>query len=154
MVVSNQLRKISRIVYQLKRLWGTKILWRKYQDPAGTDYDYTLGTIQQSFDEYIIKKAIVLPVRRDTKFEYDLAFIASNRNFTYGGYYDRNRRNFIIDAKDLPRINKVLVEPVQSDIIIKDDQLYEIEESTPTEEKLAYLITARHVNNTDPEDQD
>jgi len=48
-------------------------------------------------------------------FEYDLTYIAANKNFTYGGFYDDSSRLIILDYKDLknskltPRINDIIV---------------------------------------------
>ena len=34
-------------------------------------------------------------------FNYDLSYIAANKNFTYGGFYDITQRDMIIDNKDI-----------------------------------------------------
>ena len=50
-----------------------------------------------------VRRMIVLPVTIQNKFEYDLAFIAGNKNFTEGGFFETGDCIIIIDAKDLPK---------------------------------------------------
>lgn len=51
---------------------------------------------------YKVRRMIILPITIQNKFEYDLSFIAANKNFTLGGFFEAGDRIVIIDAKDLP----------------------------------------------------
>ena len=86
-------------IYQLKRLWGTVV---DYFVPTANAHDILTGDITRTYDKTTIRKAIVCPKVLDRSFVYDLAFIASAKNFTGGGYFDRHTRNVILDASDLP----------------------------------------------------
>ena len=104
--------------------------------------------------DYLIKRMISLPIKRDRTFEYDLAYIAVGKNFTYGGYYDRNRREFILDARDMPKVDGEYIEIDQSSQLIHQGRLIEIESVTPTEGTLAYIIIGRYHNSITPAEQE
>lgn len=86
-------------IYQLKRLWGKAI---DYFEPIINTHDILTGDITRTYTKITIRKAIICPKVLDRSFVYDLAFIAAAKNFTGGGYFDRNTRNVILDVSDLP----------------------------------------------------
>ena len=94
----NILRQNKVILYRLKRSFGLEV---EFYNPTSSDYDITTGAMTRVFENFTVKKAIVLPNQIQTKFSYDLAFIATNKNFTYGGYYDTSIRNMIVSKSDL-----------------------------------------------------
>ena len=102
------LRQIKRILYRLKRQFGQEIV---YSRNTTNTVNYRTGAITRAGTDVTIKRAIVLPARMIRSFEYDLTYIAANKNFTYGGFYDDSSRLIIVDRKDLkasaltPRIN-------------------------------------------------
>ena len=96
MVITNH-SQVKRILYQLKKIFGTSIVLR--EKTATTNY--ATGAITNSVDTLTVKKAILLPRRMQRQFDYDLSFIAANKNFTYGGLYDSNTRWLIIDERDV-----------------------------------------------------
>lgn len=91
-------RFLEDIIYALKREFGFKATL--YLDTFTLDID--TGVKVRSTEIKEIKRAIILPSDWKRKFSYDLSFIAANKNFTYGGFYDVNTRIFIIDVRDIP----------------------------------------------------
>jgi len=91
-------RQVKAILYQLKKIFGTSIT---LINKAATT-NYATGVITDSSSSTAIKKAILLPRKTTRQFDYDLSFIAANKNFTYGGMYDALMRWVIIDARDVP----------------------------------------------------
>lgn len=89
---------IRRVLYSLKRAYGFPVTFCKIEDE---DLDLETGKRSPTISYIKIRKAIVLPATLQQKFEYDLAFIAANRNFTYGGFYNTSLKRIIVDARDL-----------------------------------------------------
>jgi len=104
--MSYNLRFMGNVLYRLKRQYGQhlEIVWRT-EDTV----NWTTGDISRTRDSVTVKRAIVLPERQDRSFQYALAFIASNKNFTYGGFFDTVRRLVLIDDKELPTDFKIEV---------------------------------------------
>ena len=92
------LKLIRNIIYKLKREYGQKLtVYRMTQN----DYSVTSGKVTKDYSVQSVKRAIVLPTKIERDFVYDLAFIAANKNFTYGGLFDTNQRVIIIDNREL-----------------------------------------------------
>lgn len=87
-------------LYQLKRDYGTELTY--YAVSSENVVDFETGQQTRGRTPYFIRRACVLSADLTKKFEYDLAFVAANKNFVYGGIFDRDSRIVIIDAADLP----------------------------------------------------
>jgi hypothetical protein len=87
-----------------------------------------------------VNKAIILPDALRQKFDYDLAFIASNKNFTYGGFYDTSVRRVIIEESEL---NGFV--PQNNDYYIFDELRWEIALVSKHPLLTAYVLIARSV---------
>ena len=76
----NRLRFISQVLYRLKRRYGepVEIVVR---DSSVTNLQ-TGAKIVVVSNKHVIR-GIVLPSTISREFDYDLAFIANNKNFTY-----------------------------------------------------------------------
>ncbi|MCK5019885.1 MAG: hypothetical protein KAS32_22710 [Candidatus Peribacteraceae bacterium] len=97
--MSRQAREMRQILYPLKRERKEPI--QIHQIDTNTA-NLETGVIDKDYLTYRIKQAIVLPVDGTRNFVYDLAYIAANKNFTGGGFFDKDRTNVIIDMKELP----------------------------------------------------
>lgn len=95
----NNLRFIRDAIYALKQEFGlpVNIVWR-----SSSEIDLETGRKTVTQDSKTVNRAIVLPATTQRDFVYDLTFIASNKNFTYGGLFDKHRRKVFIDRQDLP----------------------------------------------------
>jgi len=92
-------RFIEDSIYTLKRNFGQPV--DLYIRGTATQ-DAETGDVTFTETKWKIKKAPVLTADLLRKFQYDLSFIAANKNFTYGGFYDKTQRGIIVDARDLP----------------------------------------------------
>jgi len=92
-------RELVNAIYQLKRRYGFKatLYFRT------SSVDLTTGVNSETATPTIVRRAICLPSEWARKFAYDLSFVAANKNFTYGGFFDVNERTILIDARDLPK---------------------------------------------------
>jgi hypothetical protein len=128
-------RFISNTVYHLKRSYGQPVaLYIRgvvSQDPS-------TGEVTYPERKWKIKKAPVLTAELMRKFQYDLSFIAANKNFTYGGMFDKSQRGIIVDTRDLPS------DYVQSldDAFVIDHRRYAIKSIDEFEQarSLIYLV--------------
>lgn len=93
-----QLRFISQVLYNLKRRYGQKITIVR---PTAQTVDPTTGATTETSTSIIVRLAIVLPQKMKRDFDYDLSYVAANKNFTYGGFFDVGDRYIIVDRKDL-----------------------------------------------------
>ena len=100
MVWQNNLREIRKVIYHLKMRYGLTL---EYFDPTGQTHDPKTGAITRQFTQITINRAVILPTDLSRSFIYDLAYIASNKNFTEGGFFDKNLKKIIIDKEDFPQ---------------------------------------------------
>lgn len=94
----NSLRQNRGIIYRLKRQRGQTISIRQITSVTN---DYKTGVVSKTQTITTIKRAIVLPLQDDRIFNYGLTYVAANKNFSYGGYYDSQSRTVIIDRSDI-----------------------------------------------------
>lgn len=131
------LRFISRVVYRLKRRYGQPIdiLWNV---SSTTHLETGKKTVQRGLVK--VSRGIVLPSKIHREFFYDLVFIASNKNFTYGGQTDTTERRLIIDRKDLPSLE---FEIKVGYWLIIDGKRYDVKDVEEFEQRTAYFIRAK-----------
>lgn len=140
-MMANLLQEISAILYRLKREFGLPAKLRVVNNSNNIE----TGVITPNNTDYSIRRVIILPRRSVRDFVYDLSFIAANKNFTYGGLFDADRRAIIIDSKDLPSG----VRPTQDMIIIFANEQYDILEVQRAEMDRGYLLICKHVASTE-----
>jgi hypothetical protein len=84
----------------LKRRFGTSATFVRIEETGVTNF-----TTGEMADNYLEKKdvrnVIFLPFALTRNFSYDLSYIAANKNFTYGGFYDVSTSTIICDQRDL-----------------------------------------------------
>lgn len=134
----NNLRQIKKVIYRLKRTYGRKITFRFVE--VGS-VNILTGEQTVTNHDYVINRAIILPRTISRDFTYDLAFIAANKNFTYGGYYDPSKHNVLVDSRDLTTLLATYgkIDPNWDAII--GDQVFKVKSADPYDNDLAYLIT-------------
>ena len=134
----NVLRQVKLIIYRLKRNFGVSIQLVRLSDITN---NIRTGAMSQTKQTISIVRAIMTATRQLRDFVYDLAYIAANKNFTQGGYFDASDWTAIIDAKDLPRD----FVPTLDDYIIYDGKKYNFKEVHPVAKKYAWLIILKQV---------
>jgi hypothetical protein len=134
---------IKTTLYILKRRFGRK----------ATLYSLTFGAFNldtglevQTRNKVEIRKCIVLPERGLWKFDYDLTYIAANKNFTYGGQFQVGDRSVIIESSDLPK-NWIIK---QEDYIVIDAKRYNLVEIWELDEKAGYYLVIRKTQQDPP----
>jgi len=135
----NVLRQIKQIVYRLKRNYGVNIVYTRI---TSSTPNVETGKIVNVLQEITIRRAIIGPARDLRDFAYDLAFIAANKNFTYGGFFDAGTRIMIVDSKDLPSG----FVPNLNDYIVEDGVKYNFKETHPLAKKFAWSMILKQVD--------
>ncbi len=92
-------RMIQQTLYSLKRQYGGTLSVYRLND-AETDVRTGRKTIDK--DVFVVRRAIVLPVKVSREVLQSISQISANKAFVYGGSFDSGLRKFIIDARDLP----------------------------------------------------
>lgn len=141
----NNLRQIKVILYRLKRNFGLPV--RIMVDESLT-HNLQTGVIERVETVVNIKRAIIVTPNMIRDFTYDLSFIAANKNFTTGGYFDTSTRIMILDGKDIPSTYT----PSLNNRCICEDKRYEFEELNNVTGGMGYMIKLRHLAAADKED--
>lgn len=138
----NSLYEITKVVYRLKRMFGLNVELFNACDQA---HNVRTGKIDRTYKVYKVRRAIVMPFDQSREFVYDLSFIAANRNFTTGGYFDESLRIVIIDSKDLP---KKLEINLDWHLQFKNKR-WEIVKIHRTEDDSSWLLTCKNLSNSE-----
>lgn len=128
------LRQVSVILYRLKRNYPAKVTIRKI---TANYFDLETGEVTRPYRSFDIRRAIVLPEKRIPDFVYDLAFIAANKNFTYGGQFSSSTRLVIIDSKNVPKDFDLSV----GDEVIFNGKVHALKMITDTSDNRGYILT-------------
>jgi hypothetical protein len=137
--------QIKNIIYNLKRKFPTSLeLHKKYS------YGVDRETGKKSSKTRILKirRAPILPAKQIPDFIYDLSYIASNKNFTYGGFFGTETRTIIIDGKDIPL-------DFELDLNVKviiNQKSYEIKNINPTVGGRSYILTVTFLSSVEKVD--
>lgn len=112
------LRHINNAVYMLKHRYPTPVVLLTVDT---SEVDARTGTQSIVKSWHYVRKAVVLTIEMKQKFIYDLAYVAANKNFTMGLWFDEHARQVIIDQKD---IGTLKIKPQMYCLI--DNELYRI----------------------------
>ena len=119
--------RIKQTIYKLKRLYGGSIYVYKQGNPS-TDIETGVKT-WPGRQVNLISRAIILPVKLERTQTQTISMISADKQFVYGGSYDRGARWFYIDPRDLP----VGYQIAQDDWIIYQGKKYEIKQAKDNE---------------------
>jgi len=95
--VMRAIKFIRKILRRLKKRYGLPVTFRNHTSTN----DLESGVITRVTVEQSVRRCIVLNSEEARDFAYDLSYIAANKDFTYGGFFDTSKRLMIVDVKDL-----------------------------------------------------
>ena len=142
--MSNLLDQFDLIFYRLKRQFGLPLIVRK---PTGSANDIQTGKMVRSYDTCKIRRAIRLPAEVVRTMVHDVTLSSANKNFMYGGLFDKSTKLFIIDTKDL-KVDGVKMMLDESCHIVCELLKYDITQLTLTENGSSYLIKAKNIDSS------
>jgi hypothetical protein len=138
MINLNLNRRIRQTLYVLKRAFGNMVTIYRFLE---SDTDYKTGIKTNVTESYVVRKCIILPLKITREVIQTISEISANKNFVYGGSYDSDLRDVVIDARDLP----TGYSPRQNDYIVYNDQRYELKNIAELEQKTGWLISGKAV---------
>ena len=137
-------RMIQRTLYSLKRQYGGTVSVYRLND-AQTDVRTGRKTIDK--DVFVVRRAIILPVKVSREVIQSISQISANKAFVYGGSFDSGLRKFIIDARDMPEG----FEFTSDDWLVYDGRRYEIKALWEFEFGAAWVIVGKELMGRAPE---
>jgi len=139
---------IGDTLYEAKMSYGRPIWIRRVvSQTVGSDL-VTTDVIEQ----ISIFKAVVLDSSISREFIQRLVSIVANRDFTYGGYFDRDEKKFMVFRPDLyQRATKTYFDIRDTDSIIYKDRRWEILKIVRFEDDQGFVITGQEVKGNSPE---
>lgn len=105
------------------------------------------GTAVQKTKMIEVRRAAILPGRHKRDFDYDLSFIAANKNFTYGGFFDKIDVVIIVDNADLKDQTNKPAKLSNNDKVLHLGQEHEIVEITETQDSKSQILALKRTEN-------
>lgn len=137
-MAQNNLRQNKIILYNLKKEFGTSL---KFKRQISREVDFDTGKMVTEYETVPVLKAVVLPIMEARTFSYPLAYIAANRNFTYGALFDKRETSVIIDRKDLPKDYEINI----NDRVVYGGSYYEITDLVKLPENAGFGFNMKSV---------
>lgn len=131
---------VSRTINNLKKRYGVSL---DYYRPVTNNFDPETGEVNRAYQSITIPKALVLPTKLMRSFKYDLAFVAANKNFTDGGFYDKGDVTACISFKDMQGII-----PELDDFVVYLGRKWELKNIAEWAEAQAYELTVNEIKNS------
>lgn len=119
--------RIRQTIYKLKRLYGGSIFL--YRQGTKTTNIETGDITWTGREVRTVSRAIILPVKIERTQTQTISMISADKQFVYGGYYDRASRWFYIDPRDLPLNYEIKMD----DWIVYQGKKYEIKQAKDNE---------------------
>lgn len=139
-----QSQMIRRLLYNLKRDWGTTFDWVQIQSSVTDDRTGSRQVKRQVFN----LPGVLMPQNLARKFIQDIGYLAANKNFTYGALNDYNTVKLLFDIHDVPPECRLDLDGY----ITFDRKRYE-RVSLDNLADVAYLLIARGVEGANPYSQ-
>lgn len=128
-------RETLLLLYSLERKWGVSADLYKVGLVAP---NLELGRTGEQATKYPFTKFITHGVTIELKFEYDIGYLAANKNFTYGGIFMPNDRLAIIrNIFNLKSID-------MKDYIIYDGKKYAMQTVVDLDYHTGWILHLRH----------
>lgn len=128
------------ILYSLRQKWGTPADFYKVT-VSPTENDIESGKAGVARTKYLIPYFITCQVSLIRKFEYDIGYLAANKNFTYGGFFEPGDRLAVLDAE----FYSGTIE--QKDYFVHDNKRYDIIRNEVFDHEVGWMLHLRATKN-------
>jgi hypothetical protein len=136
--MGNGLKENKKILYNLTKRFGKRI---DVKQVIGRTRDTRTGKYTTTYTTLKIRKAVILPVIEARSFSYHLAYIAANRNFTYGGLFDDRRRSVFVYKKDIPKDVEIKLD----DRVVVNGEHFDVKDLLRLDDYSGILLTIENV---------
>ena len=133
---------MSRLVYRLKQELGEPLTW---VFKKGVTVDIGSGSTEEISEEVYIHRAIVFPIKYADEFKYSISYLATNKNFVYGGYFGASHLGIVIDVRDLSSDN--VIGRTEDRVILQDGSEYEVSDVELGAFKTYYVVKLERIDN-------
>jgi hypothetical protein len=106
-----------------------------YYYPTTNTFNVSTGGISRSYSVFNMKKVLILPTNLERDFDYDIAFLAANKNFTFGGFFDKDNVVVLIKYADLRGHI-----PVLEDHVIYLNKKWQVKKSQEYADLQCYIV--------------
>jgi hypothetical protein len=130
---------IRDAIYRLKQDYGTKM---DLYVTGKTDINLATGEQTVVKKKYTILQVVLLPELLQRRYVQDIAYLAANKNFTYGALFDEGKRVVILGKGDVPK--GVKLDP--SCYFVFDHVRYAVDKFDELEHKQGYILTMKKFN--------
>lgn len=134
------------LLYQMGRDYSVSV---RYGRIVTQDLNYDTGVNTVTKTVIDINRIIYVPSKLHRRFVQDIAYLAANKNFTYGGLFDENYTIFVLDARQVP----INFQPQLDDFIFYNKQRYHIKSVHEFEFGVGWTITCMAHLGANPFDQ-
>jgi len=110
---------LKQFIYNMKQKYGQPLYIYRILSSVADD---VTGQKSVEIQSTPIPRAVIVPDNLQRKFAYDLGYLAANKNFTYGGWYDPEAIMIMLENSDF----KVLSNLVLDDYILYQGKRYQI----------------------------
>lgn len=128
-----------RVLYSLKQKWGREATYYKVGN-ALKDVDIETGRSRLNITRHQIKKLVTFKQQVISKFEYDIGYLAANKNFTYGGFYQPGDRVAIVAYSDIQGATITM-----DSYFFVDNKRYNIQRFDILDHDLGWIVHLRNI---------
>ena len=132
-------RMIEAAIYQLKRQYGGGYLDIYKFNGETVDRRTGVTTVLKTLIQ--VRRAVILPARATREIIQTISKISADKQFVYGGSYDRSKRLFLIDRNDVDPT----FELDEDDWLVYDGQKYEVKHFDIFEVGTMWAVLGQHV---------
>jgi hypothetical protein len=72
-----------------------------YYYPTTNTLDIATGVVNRTYNVINMSKVLILPTQLQRDFDYDISYLAANKNFTFGAFFDKDDVVVLIKYADL-----------------------------------------------------
>jgi hypothetical protein len=134
---------IKDTIYQMEHDYGVELT---YYVVEKSDMNLETGKVNVTRKSYRIKKAIELGTKLQRQFIQDIAYLAANKNFTYGALFDQNKSVYLIGRRQLPRG----VEINLNNFFIRGHKRFVIDSADILEHGCGWVVTVKNHEGASP----
>ncbi len=140
----NLAQRSRETLYALKRDYGDRIDIYKL---LSSSTDELTGAKVITKDYFPIRRAIVMPEKKDRTVQQSISLISANKEFVQGGTYDVGTRDFIVERRDCPNLPELGAD----DWIVYEGLKYQIKTVETFEPNAGWVINAKRLSGEVPE---
>jgi hypothetical protein len=145
MLKRNVGRSVRTALYALQRAQGVPV---QIQNVSGGTFDPETGLNTAAKTVVNVRRVVTFSTKQTTRFEYDLGFVAANKNFTYGALFGVGDRVFVVSARDLPKGFEITL---QNTHLVFNDKKWKVADFEELDHGAGYIISTRQTQASSPE---